>query len=151
MTQADTNRGHRRPVSYAQTKVRLQVMLFAAVAVVMLAILIYRVARGEVDVGQAALALAVGLALGAVGARIFRLEWNESTQTVVSHLDVLGAVILVLYILINVLKVRVIESWGYEQEIASTLGLGVSGGAMLGRVIFTVRGVRSVLAAIGIR
>ncbi len=128
-------------------KLRRQLRIFYLIALVLLAITLYRVVRGEVAAGPALFALALGVALGAVVSRVYRLGWDEETRTIVGEIDIVGGVILTLYLVFALTKGRLIGQWVVDAHEASVLGLGLTGGVMLGRVIFTSGGIHALLLA----
>ncbi len=132
-------------------KLRRRLRIFYLIALVLLAITLYRVARGEVAAGSALLALMIGVALGAVVSRVYRLGWDEETRTIVGEIDIVGGIILALYIVFALTKGRLIGQWVADAHEAAVLGLGLTGGVMLGRIIFTSGGIRALLAAADLR
>lgn len=145
---ADTRR-QERELRRAQLspKLRRQLRIFSLIALILLALVLYRVVRGEVEMGPALVALALDVALGAVVSRVYRLGWNEETQLIVGEIDIVGGVILALYLLFALTKGRLIGLWVADAHEAAVLGLGLTGGVMVGRLVFTGGGIRALLAA----
>ncbi len=66
-------------------------------------------------------------------------------------MDSLGIVILVTYLAFLVFRSRIISSRIHDAETIGVIGLAMTGGAMLGRVCFMMRGIRRILVAVGFR
>jgi hypothetical protein len=128
-------------------RLRWQLRLFYLLALVMLAITVYRLVRGEIAPGLALLVLAFGIGVGALVSRTFRLDWDEATGTIVGQIDFLGGVILALYLIFALTKGRLIGLWVADTHQASILGLDLTAGVMVGRVVFTGGGIRALLRA----
>jgi len=128
-------------------KLRRQLRIFSLIALVLLALVLYRVVRGEVAAGPALIAVALGVALGAIVSRVYRLGWDEQTQLIVGEIDIVGGVILALYLIFALTKGHLLGLWVADAHEASVLGLGLTGGVMLGRIVFTGGGIRALLAA----
>jgi hypothetical protein len=128
-------------------KLRWQLRLFYLIALVMLAITGYRVVRGEITPLLALLFLALGIGIGALVSRTSRLDWDAATGTIVSQIDLLGGVILALYLLFALAKGRLIGLWVADAQQVSILGLDLTAGVMVGRVVFTGGGIRALLRA----
>lgn len=71
---ADTRRlGREARRALLSPRLRRQLRLSYLIALVLLALTLYRVARGAVEVGPALVAVALGVALGAIVSRVYRL------------------------------------------------------------------------------
>lgn len=128
-------------------KLRWQLRLFSLLALVMLAITGYRIGHGEIAVALALLTLALGIGVGALISRIYRLDWDMVTSTIVGRVDLLGGLILAAYLIFAVAKGRLIGHWITDAHQASILGLDLTAGIMIGRVIATRGGIRALLDA----
>ncbi|MDP9374364.1 MAG: hypothetical protein M3Q65_18315 [Chloroflexota bacterium] len=130
-------------------KLRNQLRLFYAIALALLVVVVIRTARGEIPWWWPLPALAAGVALGQVVARVTVLRWDEETGTVVGRTDALGGVILALYLAFVVVKGRLIGAWVHDAHQAAILGLALTAGVMVGRIRATIGGIRSLRLAAG--
>ena len=133
--------------SDVSSKLRSQLRLFYAIALVLLGVVVVRTARGEVPWWWPLPALAAGVALGHVVARVNVLHREEETGTIVGRTDAFGGVILALYLAFSVVKGRLIGAWVHDAHQAAVLGLALSAGVMLGRIRATIGGIRSLRLA----
>lgn len=137
------------PRQHVDRRILTQVLILAAIALVMLGLLVLEVARGTIGLAWAAAGLLAGGALGVVASRIRRLEWDERADRVVARLDGIGAVILAGYLGAMLARDWVLGHWAQGAALAA-LGLSVTAGVMAGRALGTRRGVRAVLRAVGL-
>lgn len=136
--------------TFVDRGLRLQVRVFLGIFVVMLALVITRIVRDDLDPLWMLVGFAVGLVIGVALARIKRLSWSPSKRAVVGTIDVVGGVILAAYLIFLVFRNRIIGSEVSDAGTVEAIGLAMTGGAMLGRVCITLRGIRNVLNAAGI-
>lgn len=130
---------------------RVQVRIFLAVFAVMVALVVARIVRDDVSPLWALGGFGTGIAIGFVLARTKVLGWNPSERVVVGATDAVGIVILVAYVAFLVVRNPIVSGLANDTEAVGVVALAMTGGAMLGRVYFTLRGIRRVLAAAGIR
>lgn len=135
--------------SLLDRKVRLNLRLFFLIAVIMLGLLIYHVARGDGSLGWALLSLALGGVVGGIENRVNVLDWDDARHVVVSRMDALGVVVLVLYVFFLFIRDRLLGRWIDDAPLLSMIGLGLTAGTMIGRVFLTRHGIRQVLADAG--
>ncbi len=131
-------------------RLRLQLRIFLGVFVVMLVLDVVRIIRDDVNPLWACGGFAAGLALGVILARTKVLGWNASEGMVVGTMDALGIIILSAYLAFLVLRSRILGSRVDDAATVGMIGLAMTGGAMLGRVYFTMRGIRRLLVAAGV-
>ena len=89
-----------------------------------------------------ALAGGIGLVLGVVASRVYRLRWNDGAARVVGRIDALGVVVLASYLLVVVLRGKVIALW-----LAGAAGFAVLAGLMVGQVVGTAGSIGRVASA----
>lgn len=137
----------RKPIS---RRLLVQLRIFGVIFLVMLGVLIYDVARGQLSVGTGAGGLALGLVLGVLVSRMYRLSYDEEEGQVAGRIDWVGGVILLLYVTFAFFRNTLFGPWVDAAQLAG-FGLSVSAGTMLGRLVGTRRGIRRVLEAWGLR
>ncbi len=130
-----------------RSRTRLFLLIFAA-ALVLVAV---HLARDRVSPLWALAGFLPGLALGAPLSRIEVLRWGSTEQTVVGETVAVGVAILVGYLAFLIVRNRIIDSGLHDAAAVGVVGLAMMAGAMLGRVYATLRGIRNILAAVGIR
>ncbi|GGS31083.1 MULTISPECIES: hypothetical protein [Actinokineospora] len=116
-------------------RVYLAIFLVASAVAVVEAVL-----AGGWTLVFAAAGLLAGIAVGHVVSRMFRLEWHEFERKAVGKIDVVGAVILVAYLLVAVNRARLVDLWVPAASAGAT-SMAVLAGIMLGQVLGIRRGL----------
>lgn len=137
----------RKPVS---RRLLLQLRIFGLIFLLMLGVLAYDVATGQVTVFWSLGGLVLGIVLGVVVSRMYSLSYDEAEQQVAGRIDWVGGVILLLYLTFAVFRNQLFAPFVDASQLAG-FGLAVSAGTMLGRLVGTGRGIRRVLVAWGLR
>jgi hypothetical protein len=123
----------------------VQVAIVAVLAVVVLVLAALDVIDGTLGLGWAAGGLLAGGAVGVFASRIRRMDWDGATGRVIAHIDWIGAVVLVCFVVGNIVREWVLGHW-VDGAALTTLGMCVTAGVLTGEVIGTRGRVRSVLA-----
>ncbi len=131
-------------------RTRFQLRLLLAILVVILVIVIVRIAQGELDLWQMAVALLIGTVIGIALGRINRVSWDQSTGSVVSQMDLLGAAMLVVYVGFALSRNRIVGTWVDDAHTVTAIGLALSAGTIAGRILYLLRGVRNALRVAGL-
>ena len=91
---------------------------------------------------------AIGLVIGIILTRRFRLSWDERTNTVVGSTDVIGAVILACYVVFVLTKPDILGSYEHGLRLLVAL-VALSAGTQLGKIIGTRRGIKRLQQVVG--
>lgn len=113
-------------------KLRRRLWLYSGIFVVMLVVVIIDLAQGEIGIWLALIGLAGGLLIGLAVSRMFLVTWDTSTSQVTSQVDLLGAVIIGLYIVFAILRRWLFGHW-LPDSVLSAFTFSVISGVMLGR------------------
>jgi hypothetical protein len=135
--------------SRVSPKIRLQTRLFFLIAAGMLVTLIVRVAQGEISVPWALASLVAGGVIGRLAGRSSLLSWDTDTSTIVSRMDLLGGIILLLYLGFVFGKGRIVGHWIHDAHLVAAIGFGLTAGAMITRVAGTVSQIRELFRQAG--
>ena len=128
--------------------IRVRVRVYALIFLVMAVLVILDVVRVGPRSVLPVLACVVGGALvGVLASRMFAMSWDTVSSSVVGKLDVIGGVILVLYILFSIFRSRLLGLW-IEAPVLGVASLAALAGVMAGQVVGTGRGVRRVLVIV---
>lgn len=123
-----------------RVRVRIYALIFLGTAVVTV---VDTVGIGGSAVVPVLACFAGGAVAGVVVSRMFALSWDESSGTVVGRIDVIGAVILVAYLLLSIFRSTIVGLW-FDAAVAGVAGLALLSGLMFGQVAGTRRGIRRV-------
>lgn len=131
-------------------RLRVQIALFAVVFVAVTTLAAVRIVGDGLDPLWPLVGFAVGLIIGAVIVRSRSLEWDAPAHQVVSKLTVGGVVVTIAYLILLVLRDRIVGTVVSDAATGSVVGLTVTGGVMLGRVLVTARDIRRMLTTAGV-
>lgn len=115
----------------------------------MLVVLIIDLARGLISFPLTAAGLAVGLVVGVIVSRMYRLRYDEDARRVMGQIDGVGVAILLAYIVFVFTRNQLFAGWTEGANVAA-FSLSVTAGTMLGRLVGTAQGIRRVLTAWGV-
>jgi hypothetical protein len=124
---------------------RMQLRLFIAIFAIMVVLIVVHLVQDHLNPLWALAGFVPGLAIGVVLARTKVLRWEPSQREVVGSMDAVGSIILVAYFVFLFFRSRIIGREVESAAVVSVIGLAITAGAMLGRVYFTMRGVRNIL------
>ena len=127
----------------------VRLRLYCITCLVMLGVIVVEIVRHKIGVTLAAGGIAIGLVLGIVVSRMYRLSWDEQTTKVVAQIDWIGGGILGLYITFIFFRDWLFGHWLQGSTLVE-FGLCISAGLMLGRVLGARRGISVTLQALGI-
>jgi len=139
---------HDQARSQVDRSIRLRVRIYALIFVVMaFVVLVDTVVIGSRAVLPVVASLVLGAVVGVLASRMFALSWDSVSGTVVGRLDVLGVVILVLYLAFSIFRGRLHDIF-LDGPVLGVAGLAALAGVMPGQVFGTGRGVARVLAIV---
>lgn len=141
------NRPNRATIrQYLDTRLIVRVRIFSIISIVMLSVITFEMLRGTINMSMAIVGVLIGLAVGIIVSRMFRLSWDEETKKVIGNMDWIGAVVLIFYI--SFMLTRTLLLGYYVQgSLFLAIVLSITAGTFIGRVMGTRRGIRKVLNA----
>lgn len=122
------------PAKHLDSRLRLRLTLYFIIAVVVLGIAIYHIIVDEVSTLYPLVFFGLGVGLGALVARMFRVSWDRGAKQAILHFDIYGALILALYILFALYRARLVEYFVHGPSLVATT-LAFFAGTMIGRLI----------------
>lgn len=131
-------------------KTRRLLRLLLIIALVMFVVVIVHVIMYRLTVWPIAGGLIVGAIVGVLLGRINRVSWDESSGSVVTQMDLFGAVLLVLYLVFAFSRGRVVGTWIDDAHTVSAVALALGAGSISGHVLHLLRGIRNTLVVAGI-
>ncbi len=114
-----------------------RIRMFMVMSAVMLAIVLFDIARGTLAIEWALLSLVIGALVGFISSRIFHLSWNQDGNRVVGRIDKIGWFVLAAYIIFEIARSFLFQEWLPESATAITFAFVAS--ALVSRV-FGLRG-----------
>lgn len=126
---------------------RLRVFVVIWLATVL--VIAINVFRFDVSIGPVVTGILLGLVIGIIVSRKYRLSWDEESAQVIAQVDWVGGIILAAYILLIIGRKWIFGHWIHAAPLA-VFCLCISAGSLLGRFVGTASGVRHLLQACGI-
>jgi len=134
---------------HVDRRILIQLRIFTIIFLVMVGVVVADLLRNKLSLNLALVGILIGIVLGGVRSRMYCFSWDEQAMKVVARIDLIGGIILALYLAFMVGRNWLFEYWLQATTIAA-FGLAVSAGTMFGRVLGTSRGVQKILQAVGV-
>jgi hypothetical protein len=134
----------RNHVRHIDKKLKFRVRLYSLISLVMLGIVLYEIFIKILPLSFAIAGIFLGLFLGIISARMYRLSWSKDAKKIVSRLDTVGIVILVCYMAFVIVRSKLI---GYfvAAPMVGAVGFSITAGIMIGRLIGTRNAIMEIL------
>jgi hypothetical protein len=126
---------------------RLRMLMF--ISSILLLTAAYDVAAHHIGIALALLAGGVGLGIGLLMGRISLFSWDAEKAQVTAKMDVVGAGLLFLYILIVLQRREILGHWLTADALAAA-SLAMAGGTLMGRNLATRKRISALLMQVGL-
>jgi hypothetical protein len=81
---------------------------------------------------------------------MYHLSWDDETNLVISHIDKIGAVILICYLIFIFTRTYYLRQWVQGAPLTAMI-LSLTTGTMLGNMMSTERGIKKILKTLNIQ
>ncbi|AUB56271.1 MULTISPECIES: hypothetical protein [Methanobacterium] len=129
---------------YLDQRLIKRLRIYTIVMVVMLLVIIYEVITGTFSISWALGGVLIGLGIGTLVSRVYRLSWDDETSNVIGQMDWIGAIILICYLVFVFTRTHYLSYWLQGPPLMG-LVFSLTAGTMMGRVMSTERGVKRIL------
>lgn len=131
--------------AYLDRKIRRRIRFYAGVFILALGAMgVELFIVGPSALLPAAVCLAVGVGLGLLATRKFKLRWDPAAHNVVGKLDLVGGAVLVGYILFTIFRRHLVDIW-LPTEVVGAGSLATLAGLMVGQVLGTINKIKELL------
>ncbi len=134
----------RKHSKHLDKKLRFRLRIYFVISIILIGVVLFEILTERVSIMLASAGLVIGLIAGVVAARMFLLSWDKDAKRVISKLDIVGGVILALYIIFAIYRGRIIGHYVQRSFVTGT-SLSVVTGIMIGRVFGTGQKIASIL------
>jgi hypothetical protein len=110
----------------------------------MFGIVLYEIFKNTLPLEFAVVGIFIGLFVGIISARMYNLSWNHDAKKIVSRLDMLGIIILTVYIVFAIFRTKLI-SYFVQGPVVGAISFSIIAGIMIGRVIGTRNAIIEIL------
>ena len=137
-------RSLRKHVHHVDKKLRFRLRLYSIISIVMFGIVLYEIFKNTLPLEFAVVGIFIGLFVGIISARMYNLSWNHDAKKIVSRLDMLGIIILTVYIVFAIFRTKLI-SYFVQGPVVGAISFSIIAGIMIGRVIGTRNAIIEIL------
>jgi hypothetical protein len=123
---------------HIDSKMKTRLRIYSLVAIFLLIFIAYEVSLGAITFLLAIFGILVGLIIGSILGRVFRLDWDEQNSKVTGYIDLIGAFLIIMYLIFLFTEIHYLQT---------DLVLSVFAGVMLGRVLITRHNMTKILRA----
>lgn len=113
---------------------RIRMGIYLAVAILVGGFVIYNAYKDDISGIYPAAGVAIGLLIGFIASRIHKVRWDETASKAIAKVDTFGAIILVLYILFEIFRRKIVGQFVDEANVTVT-SFSILAGLMYGRVL----------------
>ncbi|MDG3547252.1 hypothetical protein [Methanobacterium formicicum] len=138
------NREKSPVVPYLDKRLIFRLRIYTLVMIFMLLVISGEVLSGTFSVAWALGGILIGLGVGTLATRMYRLSWDEDTSHVISRIDWIGGIILICYLTFVFTRTYYLSYWVQGAPLMGII-FSITAGTMLGRVLGTRRGINKVL------
>lgn len=131
-------------------RLRIRLMIYFVLAVVILGISIFHIIRDQASFIFCIIGFMAGLGIGILATRMFKISWDTNATQVISRFDAIGIVILILYILFEINREKIVEHFISGPSVIA-VSFAVLSGLMCGRVLGIRGKISSIFREQGIR
>lgn len=126
----------------ADRKLKLQLIIFSLVFLAVIGIAVFRIVSDGLNTFGPLVGFAIGLVIGILMARGRPMHLDGSRNAIVSSTTIFGIAVTLVYFGSKLLTERVVERLVSDPNMVSVISLTITGGLMLGRVLFMLRTIR---------
>lgn len=134
----------RRHAHHVDKKLRFRLRLYSIISLVMLGVVLYDIFQKTLPLEFATFGILIGLVLGIISARRYHLSWDKDAKKIVSRLDLIGIIILVLYIGFVIVRSKLIGIF-VQGPVVGAVSFSITAGVMIGRVVGTRNAIIEIL------
>lgn len=134
----------RKHAHHVDKKLRFRLRLYSIISLIMLGIVLYEIFINILPLAFATIGIFIGLFMGIISARMHHLSWNHDAKKIVSRLDIVGIIILVLYIAFIIVRSKLIGIF-VAAPMVGAVGFSITAGVMIGRVVGTRNAIIEIL------
>ena len=136
--------GLKKHIDKIDKKLIRRIRMFAVILFVMAGALVYEILTSHINLLWVLLGLILGFIIGSIVGRMFSIEWHEEEKKVIGRLDVVGIVVLIIYIAVSITRHWVFAHW-FVGAILTAFTLSFVAGVMLGRLLSLRFNIKRVL------
>ncbi len=127
-----------------EKKLIWRLRMFFAIFVIILGLIIFDISIGVIHLLLASGGIALGVLIGILIGRIFKIRWHEEEARVVARLDTIGTIMLICYFIFAFSRHWIFEHFIHGPALSAFIFCTVSG-IMAGRILNMRLNIQKVL------
>jgi hypothetical protein len=131
---------------YIHPKLRRSLRLYVIISLIVLGFVVASTVRAKANGFIVLLGLIVGILVGVVFSRIYKISWDETAEKAINKTDIYGGILLILYIAFDLLREHAVKLFTHGPAVGAT-SLALLAGALFGRVLGTGSSIVRVVKA----
>lgn len=135
---------HEAGKRYVHPKLRRSLRIYFIVSLIVLILVIYDMFRDHANPLLVLLGLIVGIIVGKMFTRIYKITWDDKGGNVIQNMDIYGIVLIIFYIAFDLSREHLVEIFIHGGSVAS-VSLALLAGAFYGRVLGSIKVIRRVI------
>jgi hypothetical protein len=135
---------------YIDDRLIKRLRIYLSIMAIMIVVIISEILMGNFSIAWALGGILVGLGVGVLISRMYRLSWDEETNNVIGRIDWIGAIILIIYLIFVFSRTYYLSYWVQGTPLLA-LVFSITAGTMLGRVMSTEHGIKKILTALNLQ
>lgn len=130
-------------------RIRIRLVLYFIVSVLMLAVSVFHIVKDGANVLLSLVGLVLGILIGVLASRMFKISWDTTSSQVIAVFDALGIAILVGYVIFEIFREKIVSQFVHGPSVIA-VSFMVLAGLMYGRVLGTHGKIRTIFKEQGI-
>jgi len=122
------------PKEHVDKKLLRRLKMLALIVFVMASLLVYDVITSRINILFVIIGIIIGVGIGIIVGRMFSIEWHVEESKVISRLDLIGGIILIVYIVLSIFRHWIFAHW-FTGAILSAFTISFAEGVMIGRIL----------------
>jgi hypothetical protein len=121
-----------------------RIRMLVIILLVMVGVLVYEILTSHINLFWVLLGIVSGLIVGLIVGRMFSIRWHEENEKVIGKLDVIGGIVLIIYLAVSIVRNWIFAHW-FVGAILTTFTISFVTGVMLGRILSLRFNIKRVL------
>lgn len=129
-------------------KLARRMRILTIILCVMTGVLAYNMYISHISLLLVFLGVALGCAVGFFAGRMFLIKWSEEDSKIIGNIDLLGGIVLVLYVAVSIARSWIFAHW-FKGVILTSFTFSFIEGAMIGRLLSMRFNIKKILSEQG--
>ncbi len=129
-------------------KLARRMRILTIILCVMTGVLVYNMYISHIRFLLVFLGVVLGCIVGFLAGRMFLIKWREEDSKIISNIDLLGGIVLAIYITVSIARSWIFAHW-FKGLILTSFTFSFIEGAMIGRLLSMRFNIKKILSEQG--